>query len=92
MCGLKARFDQLAFADDVKLEMTSAEFISESISFDTVSLMTRPKMCRFCSQDLIMDCAADHSGKPCLIGKRYSSIGHDDELLVWSNLGYLVCR
>jgi hypothetical protein len=55
--------------------MASAEFISESISFDTVSMMTRPEMCRFCSQDLVMDCVADHSGKPCLIGTRYSSIG-----------------
>jgi hypothetical protein len=47
--------------------MARPEFISESLTFDTVSMMTRPEMCRSCSQDLVMDCAADHSGKPCLI-------------------------
>ena len=47
--------------------MASPEFISESLTFDTVSMMTRPEMCRSCSQDLVRDCAADHSGRPCLI-------------------------
>jgi hypothetical protein len=32
-----------------------------------MNMITKPEMCRFCSQDVVMDCSADHSGKPCLI-------------------------
>ena len=47
--------------------MASPEFISESLTFERVSIVSRSEMCRSCSQDLVRDCAADHSGKPCLI-------------------------
>jgi len=40
----------------------------------SVAVITDPEICRLCRQNIVMDCRADHCGKPCLIAKLHKFV------------------